>query len=196
MDQLIGLLLFFLVINIAGRVLRAVGAGQKKTRGKSKAGTPAVRPLDLERELTRRIFGEEFAGEETDDGTEAARPYAGGDAGEDVAKEESAGWFEDEIEAPTAVEEFEAPAALPAELDEARFESGVAAAASSGNLFGVPGPRVIAGTTPTASPRRAGIDARRLLAERGGLRDAIILGTILGPCRARSRMRAPRRFSP
>ena len=197
MNQLIGFLIFFAVINIVGRLLKSLAAGQKKPGAKPKARLPEEHGRDLERELTRRIFGDEFAGETAET---PAHPYETA-AGEEASfDEEIVAWPEDELEASIA-EEAAAPAAvLPPAFDEARFES--ESVTPFPTYEGFPGELSSRGASSESAPASvqhattAGAGISLLLTDGGTLREAILLGTILGPCRARARMRSPRRFVP
>lgn len=199
MDQLIGLLIFFAVINIVGRLLKSLAAGQKKSGGKPKVRVPEEHGRDLERELTRRIFGEEFVGET------AAHPYESAGGEEASFDEETVAWPEDELEASIAAEAAVPAAVFPPAYDEARFERQPSPFVEDAGKLTEPGDlaAVIRDQKPaigevfvsTAAPR-ARLGIRKLLAGSDRLRDAIVLGTVLGPCRAREGMRTPRRFTP
>ena len=197
MDQLIGLLIFFAVINIVGRLLKSLAAGQKKPGAKPKDRMPEEHGRDLERELTRRIFGEEFAGETSET---PAHPYET-TAGEEASfDEETVAWPEDELEASIAAEAPGPAVSLPPELDEARFESGPGVPFPT--YEGFPGELSSRGVSASSAPASvkhattAGTGIGLLPSDGENLREAILLGTILGPCRARARARTPRRFVP
>ena len=202
MDQLIGLLIFFALINIVGRVLKSVAAGQKKSREGPKVRIPEEHGRDLERELTRRIFGEEFAGKTAE---APSRPYEAEPDEESTFDEETVPWPEDELEAAIAAEASAPPVVLPPAFDEARFEREPSPFVEDAGELTEPGdlaavirdqkPAIGEVSVSTATPHaRPGI--RKLLAGRDRLRDAIVLGTVLGPCRSRENMRTPRRFTP
>jgi hypothetical protein len=188
------LIIFFVVISIVGRIFRALqkSAGQQAPRTKPKT-QPKAKPKGLFEVLAERLeeLGE-MAKEHPAREEPPPRPYA-----EAVGEKP-----EPEIAAAETPRDFSSETAI---TPEAEFES-----RSRGELHEESFPWQDAGryeysppagpVTPALGPeqdyaRSYRSDVIGMLSDRENVRSAVLLGTILGPCRARTgkyRFRGPR----
>jgi hypothetical protein len=185
-EGLIGLIILIVVLNVLGRILRAVTSAQKRPAGKVPA-RPAPPPRTREQEILRELLELEHERErafEKGKTIEAATvpetelpEQAAGFEGGDEPKDTTA-WSEEGFEKSAAETEAfayrtaEGPVTAPGEL---------AAAAEA------PAPERM-----VTRRRRRAVSPTRLqcmLGDVPSLRTAVLLSVILGPCRAKRRHR-------
>jgi hypothetical protein len=187
-EGLIGLIILIVVINVLGRILKAVTSAARSGTQQAKPQQAAPRPTREQQilaellELEHERAGEAFEKGETVEAAEVPESKLPEQAAGFEGGEKSGGF------ARWAEERFEkaAPADTYGEREPAKAAPAIdqAAAASAD--------RTAWARTP--APARKGavspIAAQNMLGDVSSLRTAVLLSVILGPCRARNRSRS------
>lgn len=186
-EGLIGLIILIVVINVLGRILKAVTAASRSGTQQAKPQQAAPRRtreqhiLEELLEVERERAGEAFEAGETVEAAEVsesklpeqAAGFEGGKKPGDLAR-----WAEERFEktAPADTYGYREPSEYAPAIEEATAASAV----------------TTVWTRATAPSRKGAVSptaVQRMLGDASSLRTAILLSVILGPCRARNRNR-------
>ncbi len=189
---LIGIIILIVVINILGRILKAVTSASRSGTQQAKPQQAAPPRRTREQQILEELFEleRERAGEAFEEGEtveaavvpesklpEQAAGFEGGEKPDDLAR-----WAEERFEETTpAVDTYgyrDPSEAAPAMDETAALSEGAAVWARTGKAAR---PGRIGAVSPAT--------VQRMLCDVSSLRTAVLLSVILGPCRARNRNR-------
>ncbi|HUV36998.1 MAG TPA: hypothetical protein VMX58_08680 [Patescibacteria group bacterium] len=187
-EGLIGLIIFIVVLNVLGRILKAVTSAARSGTQQAQQQQKAPPQRTREQQILDELF--ELERERSEEAIEEGELIEAAAVAESAFPEQAAGfedrskpgdfaqWADEQFEKSTPVDTYEYREAIETSpvIDETTAVSEGASA-----------------WTRTAAPARKGAvppDAiQQMLGDASSLRTAVLLSVILGPCRARNRNR-------